>query len=136
MYIVHLPARNCWRTFLQGDLDSEGGFDPETAHLGTRPEISFDIVLKEENAFAEGSYRLPGQFWQVVIFQKDDVPEVRCQPSKWDRPTNWEREATGIVLRFPRTAKLSRDDLLQAMSQAFGCNEWTVVHGPDSMNLR
>src|ERR1700729_2909399 len=84
MYIVHLPARNCWRTFLQSDLDSEGEFDTETAHLGTRPEISFDTVLKEENTWVEGSYRLPGELWQVVIFQRDDVPEVRCQPSKWD----------------------------------------------------
>lgn len=84
----------------------------------------------------EGSYRLPGEFWKVVIFQKEDVPEIQCQPTTWQRPTKWEGEMTGVVIRFPRTAKVSREDLLRAMSQVFGCSEWVQVNGPDSMMLR
>jgi hypothetical protein len=82
------------------------------------------------------SYRLPGEFWKVVIFLKDDVADIRCEPSTWQKPTKWEREITGVVIRFPRTARMSRDDLLQAMSDAFGHREWVQVDGPDSMVLR
>jgi hypothetical protein len=136
LYIVYLPAQASWRTFFQSDLASEGGLEPESAHVGSRAEISFDTVLEENNDWAEGSYRLPGEFWKVVIFQKADVQEVQCEPSRWQRPTKWEREITGVVIRFPRTARMSRDDLLRAMSDAFGWSEWAQVDGPDSMILR
>jgi hypothetical protein len=136
LYVVHLPGRAACRTFFQSDLESEGGFDPESAHLGGRPEVSFDTVLGEDNAWAEGSYRLPGEPWKVVIFRKDDVPEVRCEASRWRRPTRWEREAAGVVISFPRTARMGRDDLLGVMSKAFGCTGWVQVSGPDSIVLR
>lgn len=136
LYVVHLPAHSAWRTFFQSDLESEGGFDPKSAHLGKRPEISFDLVMEEDNGCMEGSYRLPGEFWKVVIFQKDDVPELRSQPSRWQRPTRWEREINGVVIRFPRTARMGRDDLLRAMAQVFGRSDWVQVDGPDSMMLR
>ena len=136
LYVVHLPVQNAWKTFFQWDLEPNGGFDPESAHLGERPEISFDTVLEEDNEWTEGSYRLPGEFWKVVIFQKDDVPEFRCQPSNWRRPTKWEGEITGVVIRSPRTATMGRADLLQAMSKAVGFSGWVEVRGPDSMMLR
>lgn len=136
LYVVHLPARAVWTTFFQSDLESEGAFDPEAAHLGERPEISFDTVLEEDNGWAEGSYRLPGESWKVVIFRKDDVPELRFEACNWQRPTRWEREITGVVIRFPRTARMGRADLLQAISRAVGFSEWVEVRGPDSMRLR
>ncbi|MBC8289165.1 MAG: hypothetical protein H8E37_02510 [Planctomycetes bacterium] len=135
-YVVHLPKQAAWRTFLQSDLESEGGFDLETDHLGKRAEISFDLVLKEDNDWMEGSYRLLGEFWNVVIFRKDDVEEVRFQRRIWERPTKWERAMTGMVIRFPRKVRVGRNDLFGAMSRAFGCSEWTEVAGPDSMVLR
>jgi hypothetical protein len=110
-----VPTHAAWKTFFQSDLESEGDFDPESAHLGKRFEISFDLVLEEYNGWIEGSYSLPGEFWKVVIFQRDDVLELRSQPSSWQRPTKWEREITGVVIRFPRTARMGRDDLLRAM---------------------
>ena len=136
LYVVHLPAHAAWRTFFQSDLESENGFDPESAHLGKRPEISFDLVMEEDNGWMEGSYRLPGEFWKVVIFQKDDVAEMLFQTSIWQRPTRWEREVSGVVIRFPRTARMGRADLLQALSKAVGFSEWVEVQGPDSMMLR
>jgi hypothetical protein len=136
LYVVHLPVQNAWKSFFQWDLEPNGGFDPESAHLGKRPEISFDTVLEEDNGWVEGSYRPPGEFWKVVVFQKEDVPEIRCQPTNWKRPTRWEREITGMVIRFPRTARIGRADLLQAMSKAVGFSEWVDVRGPDSMMLR
>lgn len=136
LYVVHLPTQGTWKTFFQSDLASSGGFDPESAHLGNRPEITFDTVLEQDNAFAEGCYRLPGEFWKVVIFKRDDVPEIRCEPSIWQRPTKWERTIAGTVIRFPRTATMGRDDMLRALSRVFGCSEWSQVDGPDSMMLR
>jgi hypothetical protein len=136
LYVVHLPTHAVWRTFFQSDLETGSGFDPESAHLGNRPEISFDTILEEDNGWAEGSYRLPGEFWKVVIFQKDDVPEIQWRLSDWQRPTRWERDITGLVIRFPRTERMGRAELLRAMSMALGFSEWSEVRGPDSMMLR
>jgi hypothetical protein len=136
LYVVHMPNKSAWRTFFQSELESEGGFDPESTHLGKRPEISFDLVMEEDNPFMEGSYRLPGELWKVVIFTKDDVPGVQFQPSTWKRPTKWEREVMGMAVRFPKDAKMGRPELLRAMTSAFGFSEWFEVHGPDSMSLR
>lgn len=136
LYVVHLPTHGAWRTFFQSDLESEDGFDPESAHLGERPEISFDLVLEEDNGWMEGSYRLPGEFWKVVVFQRDDLLKLRSQPTIWQRPTKWERDIAGVVIRFPRTARIGRDDLLRAMAQVFGRSDWVQVDGPDSMMLR
>jgi hypothetical protein len=136
MYVVHLPDRGCWPTFLQADLESSGEFDPETAHLGKQPEISFDTLLEEENVYVEGSYRLPGRFWQVVVFRKGNVPEVQHEPSRWEKPTPWEQEITGIVITVPQEAKVDRGYLLRVISQATGYDGWVEVSGPDSMILR
>ncbi len=136
LYVVYLPTHAVWKTVFQSDLESEGAFDKEATHFGHRAEISFDLVMERDNDWMEGSYRLPGECWKIVIFQKDDVPDVRWEPSKWQRPTKWEREITGVVVRFPRTAKMGREDFLRVMSQAFGYTEWVRVHGPDSMSLR
>ena len=68
---------------MQSSLRSEGTFDNETEYFGQRAEISFDIVLKEDHDWAEGTYRLPGEFWKIMIFKKDDVPSIQYEPSKW-----------------------------------------------------
>jgi hypothetical protein len=138
-YSVHLPAIGLWMTCIQSDLESLGSVSPESDNLATRPEISFDIILQPENPWAEGTFRLPGGLWQVAIFGKADVPEIRVEhakPGYWKKLTPWERDASGVIIRFPQNARLSRDDLLQAMSGAFGFNDWTEVRGPDSMLLR
>src|SRR5580658_6988698 len=83
LYLVHLPSINAWKSFFQWEIKSEGGFDSESDHLGKSPEISFDTLLEEDNVDVEGSYRLPGEFWKVVNFKRADVPEIRCQPTKW-----------------------------------------------------
>src|SRR5262245_58202019 len=64
MYLVHFVADDAYRTLLEVDLQSEGTFDSESAHLGARSELSFDLVMDEDMSFVEGTYRLPGQFWE------------------------------------------------------------------------
>ncbi len=135
-YIVHLPTQGKWISFSQSDLASEGTFEPESALLGDRPEISFDIILEEDNDRAEGSYRLPGEFWNVAIFEKADAPELRCKPAVWRKPTVWESEIPGVVIQFPQAAKMGRDDILRAMSHFFHVGEWAEISGPDSIVLR
>ncbi len=135
-YVVHLPGRNCWKALRESDLTSEGYFDEPAAHRGSRAEVSFDLVFEEGMDWMEGSYRLPGEFWKVVIFQKNDVPDIRHRPQIWRKPTRWEEVTDGIVFELPRDACVDREYLLRAMSLAFGYNDWTGVRGPDSMALR
>jgi hypothetical protein len=136
VYVVHLPTRNCCPTLFETGLRSEGAFDSEPTQLGVRPEISFDIVPEDDNDFIEGSYRVPGQFWQVVVCKKADVSEVRHRPAIWRKTTEWEGEITGVIFQFPRAAGLNRASLLRAMSDATGFSDWSEVNGPDSMVLR
>ena len=131
-----MPTLAGCRSFIQSDLESAGCFDLESAHLGQRAEISFDLVLEEDNDWTEGSYRLPGEFWKVVIFQKDEVPELQFRQFRWRKWTQWERDVAGIVILFPQKKSMGHKDMLHAMSQAFGCNDWVQVVGPDSMMLR
>jgi hypothetical protein len=129
-YVVYLPAARCCRTFFESALHSEGAFDPESAHFGEWPEVSFDIVLEADNDFVEGCYRLPGRFWEVLIFTRADVPKLRWMADRWDSGI------TGTIFRVPREARLDRDYVLAALSQAFGHAVWAQVQGPDSMALR
>lgn len=129
-YSVRLPASDCCPTFIESDLQSVGTFDDRAIHLGVRPEISFDRVMDEDMTDVEGTYRLPGEFWQVLVFAKANVPTLRR------RPQRWQSGMTGIAFRVPRTVKLMRPYVLCAMSRAFSVPEWTEVRGPDSMVLR
>jgi hypothetical protein len=137
-YVVYLPRLEMWPTFFQSELESFGEFATETALLGTRPEISFDLVFDEDGRcdWMEGCYRLPGEFWKVAIFTGSDVAEVRVEPSRWQRASAWEGSIDGIVVHFPRGARLSREDLVEALSLGLGDHNWTHVSGPDSMMLR
>jgi len=38
-------------------------------------EISYDLVMDSDMEFVEGTYRLPGEDWQVVIVSRHDVKE-------------------------------------------------------------
>lgn len=136
IYVVHLPHRTSWISSLQCHLKSEGTFDTEADHLTDRAEISFDTVLEEDNDYVEGSYRLPGRFWQVVAFQKQDVPEICSKPERWERATEWEETATGMLVSLPRKCRANRESILAAMTRVTGIADWVEVQGPDSMCLR
>jgi hypothetical protein len=134
LYVIYFAARNRYQSIFQSDLESEGSFDSVAAHLGQRPEVSFDIVLEDDNGYIEGTYRLPGEFWQVLIMRKADVPRLRHRPSQ--PPVEWASGITGVVFDVPRAAKLDREYVFLAMTEAFGWREWVEVAGPDSMRLR
>jgi hypothetical protein len=134
LYLVYFPVDQRYQTLFQADLQSEGTFDLESAHLGSRPEISFDTVLEGDEDYIEGTYRLPGKFWQVMVWRKADFLDLRFRPNQ--PPLEWESGITGVVFDVPRTAKLNRPYIFWAMTEAFGYRDWVEVAGPDSMVLR
>ncbi len=95
-----------------------------------RAEISYDLVMDDDMSFVEGTYRLAGGEWQVVIVSRRDVaePEVIHQ--------HWESGVSGVLVHFPREDRLNFESLERVLSDALGVAEWVRVHGPDSMNLR
>jgi hypothetical protein len=93
-------------------------------------EISYDLVMDDDMEFVEGAYRLPGSDWQVCIVSRFDVPAPEVRPSRW------ESGVTGLVIRFPRAARLNREAVERVLSATLGVSEWVEVRGPDSMRLR
>jgi hypothetical protein len=102
----------------------------ERAAYEMQAEISYDLVMDDEMPFVEGTYRLPGYEWQVVIFSRRPVaiPEIES--------TTWASGVSGIFVRFPEDAPLNRSVVEQLLGDRFGVEEWIEVHGPDSIQIR
>jgi len=93
-------------------------------------EISFDLHMEDNMSFVEGAYRLCGGNWQVFIFSRYPVEQVKSIDS------NWESGVSGIVISFPESKKLNKAVVEQVLSERLGVTEWVEVRGPDSMQLR
>jgi hypothetical protein len=96
-------------------------------------EISYDPVMNDGMAFAEGCYRLPGKPWEVFIFMKERNEEI-TKPSH--RFSNWESGVTGIILRVPLVTRLNKAAVQGMLSLALGVSDWREVRGPDSLVIR
>jgi hypothetical protein len=134
-YIVDLPDSACCPTFEESRLETTGEFDPEDAHLGRRFEISFDTGLEADNCIVEGSYRIPGRFWQVFLFQKERRPGESV-PELGHQFGTWESGITGIEFDVPREDVLDRAYMLRAFASVFGTDDWVEVRGPDSLLMK
>ncbi len=130
LYLVYFEPERWYRSVREGHLQSEGAFDSEAAHLGTWPEFSFDVIMEDNMTWVEGTYRLPGRFWEVMIFGKADTPELS------HRLEEWRSGIKGTSFKVPDTEQLNRDYVRWALTHAFGYTEWFEVAGPDSMVLR
>src|SRR5262245_37734993 len=96
VYCISLPTLECYGSFLESDLKPTGEFDTEQAQLGNRDEISYDTVMSDDmDSIVEGSYRLPGQLWQVFTVTKKVVPELRHAFA------TWESGITGLEFQIP-----------------------------------
>jgi hypothetical protein len=134
-YAVDLPDFACCPTIEEDRLQATGEFDPEDVHRGRRFEISFDTGLQADERVVEGSYRVPGEFWQVFIFDKETVrgesiPELR------HRFGEWASGITGVAFDVPREATLDKDYVFRAFSTVFGTEDWVEVRGPDSLLMK
>ncbi len=97
-----------------------------------RAEISYDLVMNDDMEFVEGTYRLPGEDWQVVIVLAFDrnVPEPQVDRQQW------ESGVSGVLVRLPRAERINAATIERVLSAALGVSEWVRVRGPDSMQLR
>ena len=95
-----------------------------------RAEISYDLVMNDDMQFVEGTFRLPGEQWQVVIVSRKDVAEPLAELQVWDSGVR------GVFVRFPRGRQLNAAAVELVLSAKLGVAEWVVVRGPDSMRLR
>ncbi len=86
--------------------------------------------MGDDMAFVEGTYRLPGAGWQVVVVSRFDLPEPEVISE------TWSSGVTGIFVRFPRSEPLNKLAIERVLSGALGVAEWVETRGPDSMNLR
>lgn len=59
-------------------------FCDEGHYTEMRAEISYDLVMDDDMAFVEGTHRLPGGDWQVVIVSAPDrdVPAPEVVPQR------------------------------------------------------
>jgi len=133
VFVVHLSELDRYVSFLGCDLHSTHEIDPagEEPHLGRRFEISFDTMLDDgDNGTVEGSFRVPGSFWQVFVFLKGDVGELRPEIGPW------RSGIYGAEFVVPRSATVNRKFVIGVMSEAFGTRDWAEVHGPDSLALK
>ena len=99
-------------------------------HRRPNGEISYDLVMEDDMAFVEGSYRIGGCDWQVVIISKRPIDE----PS-WKSAT-WDSRAWGIVVQVPEGMIPNAESAERLLSDILGFGAWTRVRGPDSMQLR
>jgi len=93
-------------------------------------EISYDLVMCDDMDFVEGTYRLPGGEWQVVIVSRYDVQKPEVVPQRWESGTS------GVLIRFPRSDRLDRAAVEQVLSTSLGVWKWVDVRGPDSVQMR
>jgi hypothetical protein len=124
VYSVHVPGMDCYRSFLESDLEPTGEFDAEEVHRGRRFEISYDCRMSDDMRFVEGCYRLPGRHWQVFLFSNKAVPELRHGFG------TWESEVTGVESEVPEGVRINHDFIVRAMSKVFGSGSWSASAVP------
>lgn len=95
-----------------------------------RAEISYDLVMEDEMSFVEGTYRLPGHEWQVLIFSRGPVASPDIESA------TWASGVTGVSVKFPEDAPLNQSVVEQLPGDRFGVDEWIEVRGPDSIQIR
>jgi hypothetical protein len=80
----------------------------------------------DDSGTVEGSYRLPGHLWQVFLFTKEAVPELRHSFR------TWQSGITGVQFEVPSAIILNREVVVRTMTEVFGATAWIEVNGPDS----
>jgi hypothetical protein len=91
-----------------------------------KAEVSFDLIMKDEMSWVEGTYRLDGGVWQVFIFLRER-PGIR----NVGVTTNivWESGVTGLNVIVADDAKLNKEVVLETLSDVLGVTQWSEVEG-------
>lgn len=93
-------------------------------------EISFDLLMTPDMEFCEGTFRLPGEPWQVFVVLRRDLHQAEIRRQRWDSGVS------GLLITFPKSDILDRNVVIRLLSDALGVGDWAEVRGPDSMQLR
>lgn len=93
-------------------------------------EISYDLVMDDDMEFVEGTYRMNEGEWQVFIISKRPEEQIEI------RSTEWASGCSGLVILVPMSFRLNKQSVEEVISEWLGLDTWTVVRGPDSMQLR
>jgi hypothetical protein len=93
-------------------------------------EISYDLVMKDEMRFVEGTFRIDGGEWQVVIFGRGSVQDFVVKQCTWDSGVS------GIYVSVPPSALLNKEIVERILKNWSNVPHWIEVRGPDSMQLR
>lgn len=84
-----------------------------------RAEISYDIVMDNDMEWVEGTFRLPGGEWQIVIVPTFD----RDVPTSQVVPHRWGSGVTGVVVSIPRAERIKATSLERILSGVLGVSE-------------
>jgi hypothetical protein len=73
-------------------------------------EISFDLVMRDNMEFVEGTFRLSGSDWQVFIFKRCPVERPKINSVEWNSGVS------GFFVRIPESQKLDKATVQQVLS--------------------
>ena len=93
-------------------------------------EISYDLVMGDDMDFVRAPTGCPARIGRYSSPRGTMCLEPEVVPQRW------EGGALGVLVRFPRSARVDRAAVEQVLSAALGVWEWLAVRGPDSMQLR
>lgn len=93
-------------------------------------DISYDLLMTDDMAFAEGTYRIGCGNWQVFVVRKRPIAVTAVKSSTWGSG------ATGVVIDLPRATRLDKTLVERILAERFDVTDWVEVRGPDSMSLR
>jgi len=109
--------------------DSNGRL-PQAEHRRPNGEISYDLVMANDMEFVEGTYRIGGSDWEVLVISKRSVDQL-----SWKR-CMWDNGVSGIIVHCPKRMHLNVNFPEEMLSNILGVGVWRRVKGPDSMQLR
>ncbi len=95
-------------------------------------EISYDLDMTEDMDFVEGTFRLPGLEWQIVIVSRSRCDGNRVEVSR----QTWDSGVSGFMIRFPVGERINAESVERVLTESLGIPKWVRLPGPDSMVLR
>jgi len=114
-------------TLFDYNLSSLRSLSSPELHLGTRDEVSFDVVCGRE-----GCLRRLGTFWECYFFDFDlekNVETISVQTA------TWQSGITGHLFRVPHRIEICATFVLDTIARLL-CMDPIHVYGPDSCSLK
>jgi hypothetical protein len=102
-----------------------------------RGEVTFDTIDDgSERDHVEGCYRLPAAEWMIFYFTH------RINGERWTgspiirKEVTFQSGAKGMDAVMPISTRLDNGNILRLLGEILGVEEWVIVRGPDSLQLK